>query len=93
MIQRNFFCLSTFSASGTAWALEYTPARMSTFSTLRSRSVSLIAASVFDWLSPSTWTILYLPRTPPFSLMRSIIILAPRQQLSEPAAENGPVWS
>ena len=22
VIQRNFFCLSTFSASGTAWALE-----------------------------------------------------------------------
>ena len=66
---------------------------MSTFSTLSSRSVSLIAASVFDWLSPSTWTILYLPSTPPFSLISSIIIFAPRQQLSEPAAEKGPVWS
>jgi hypothetical protein len=53
----------------------------------------LIAASVFDWLSPSTWTILYFPSTPPFSLIRSIIILVPRQPLSEPAAENGPVWS
>src|SRR5438876_178965 len=38
VIHRNFCCLSTFSASGTAWALEYTPARMSTFSTLSSRS-------------------------------------------------------
>src|SRR5918996_2538447 len=93
VIHRNRFCLSTFSASGTAWALEYTPARMSTFSTLSSRSASLIATSAFDWLSPSTWTILYLPRTPPRSLIRSIIILAPRQQLSEPAAENGPEWS
>ena len=64
---------------------------MSTFSTFRSRSASLIAASVFDWLSPSTWTILYFPSTPPFSLVRSIIILAPRHTLSEPAAENGPL--
>src|SRR5918996_1417230 len=93
VIHRNRFCLSTFSASGTAWALEYTPARMSTFSTLSSRSASLIATSAFDWLSPSTWTILYLPSTPPRSFTRSIIILAPRQQLSEPAAENGPEWS
>src|SRR5438309_1067308 len=36
---------------------------MSTFSTLRRRSASLIATSAFDWLSPSTWTILYLPST------------------------------
>jgi hypothetical protein len=57
---------------------------MSTFSTFSSRSASLMATSAFDWLSPSTCTILYLPSTPPFSLMRSIIILAPRQQLSEP---------
>ena len=93
VIQRNFFCLSTFSASGTAWALEYTPARMSTLSTFSSRSASLMATSALDWLSPSTCTILYLPSTPPRSLIRSIIILAPRQQLSEPAAENGPEWS
>jgi hypothetical protein len=46
-----------------------------------------------DWLSPSTRTILCLPRTPPFSFTRSTIILAPRQQFSEPAAEKGPVWS
>src|SRR5215813_1439053 len=66
---------------------------MSTFSTLSSRSASLMATSAFDWLSPSTCTILYLPSTPPFSLIISIIILAPRQQFSEPAAEKGPEWS
>ena len=68
VIHRNFFCRSTFSASGTACAEEYTPARMSTLSTLSSRSASLIATSALDWLSPSTWMILYLPSTPPFSL-------------------------
>ena len=29
---------------------------------------SLMATSALDWLSPSTWTILCLPSTPPFSL-------------------------
>src|SRR2546425_210856 len=38
---------------------------MSTCSTLSRRSASLIATSAFDWLSPSTCTILYLPSTPP----------------------------
>ena len=44
------------------------PARMSTFSAFSNRSASLMATSAFDWPSASTWTILYLPSTPPFSL-------------------------
>ncbi len=68
VIHRNLFCLSTRSAIGTAWALEYTPARMSTFSTFRSRSASLMATSALDCVSLSTRTSLYLPSTPPCSL-------------------------
>ena len=49
--QKNFFAALTFAAIGTHCALENTPMRRSTLASLRSRSASLIATSVFDWAS------------------------------------------
>ena len=54
----NFFCASTFCASGTQWALEYTPMIRSTFSWLSRRSASAIATSALDWASATTGVIL-----------------------------------
>ncbi len=63
---------------------------MLTFSWLISRSASLMATSGLLWESALTGSTLYLPSTPPFSLVRSMAICAPIEEATEPAAANGP---
>jgi len=50
----------------------------------------LMATSALLWESPLTGSTLYLPRTPPRSLVRSTAIWAPTAQATDPAAAKGP---